>query len=761
MRAALVIFAFVITSPGLAEDAEEKLKEGHSHQGHAFNEGPRQAGPLLKDTGEVHFPITTNWEKGQAYFDQGVGQLHGFWYYEAERSFRNLLAHDPDCLMAYWGLAMANWENEKRAREFIEKGQKLREQSKATEREHRYFDAYAKFFSEEPKDKNKRKERLITDLENLIIDFPDDLEAKAFFVCHQWQFNRRGQKNGGFVSLDAMLDQIFAKSPMHPAHHYRIHLWDYKKASKAIDSAARLGSTASTIAHMWHMPGHIYDKVGRRHDAVWHQEASARLDHFHMMNTFILPDEIHNYGHNNSWLARNLGHLGDTENAVAVARALLANPRHPKLNNPDKGGTSSRYGHQTMVRLLKALELWEEALAFEKSQLITTSTNNLGLNIETFELLARASYATKDFKKLQSLTAPLTELRDGKAKEKAEAEKKARKEGIKKHGKDRKIQEGKKDPVEEAVQKAGNKFESDLKKLARLLKSISSFEVELQGDLKKAAELSPKANDPWEARRALKLGQKSDEFLEMAQNAAKSDKQEVAPLANAIVLLAQSGREDEARAAFEKLRPFSSKVNLRARPFARLAPLAQKFGYPADWRLAHQDADDVLPRPALSSLGELHWTPPMSPGFSLPDQHGKEIALSDYRGKPLILIFYLGAGCLHCTEQLTAVADRYADFEKTGLPVLAISTDPVSDLKKSQDNYSKGTIPFPIVSNDRKDIFKAYTAHDDFENEPLHGTFVLDGTGRVLWNDISADPFMNLDFLIKEAGRLLEFHQKK
>ncbi|MDB4384375.1 peroxiredoxin family protein, partial [Akkermansiaceae bacterium] len=148
-----------------------------------------------------------------------------------------------------------------------------------------------------------------------------------------------------------------------------------------------------------------------------------------------------------------------------------------------------------------------------------------------------------------------------------------------------------------------------------------------------------------------------------------------------------------------------------------------------------------------------------APGFSLPDQHQKNVSLAEYRGKPVILVFYLGAGCLHCTEQLTAMADRYSDFEKAGLPILAISTDNVANLKDSQDNYTKGDIPFPIVSDAAKNIFKQYTAHDDFEDQPLHGTFVLDGKGRMLWSDISADPFMDIDFLIKESKRLLSLHQ--
>ena len=53
-------------------------------------------------TGNVHFPITHKVEKAQKFFDQGVGQLHGFWFVEAERSFRTADALDPDrrhCLL--------------------------------------------------------------------------------------------------------------------------------------------------------------------------------------------------------------------------------------------------------------------------------------------------------------------------------------------------------------------------------------------------------------------------------------------------------------------------------------------------------------------------------------------------------------------------------------------------------------------------------------------------------------------------------------
>ena len=67
----------------------------------------------------------------------------------------------------------------------------------------------------------------------------------------------------------------------------------------------------------------------------------------------------------------------------------------------------------------------------------------------------------------------------------------------------------------------------------------------------------------------------------------------------------------------------------------------------------------------------------------------------------------------------------------------------------------EGEFPFPLVSDAELRIFKAYRVFDDFENQPLHGTFLIDRDGLVRWQDISYEPFSEVDFLLKEAKRLL------
>ena len=80
----------------------------------------------------------------------------------------------------------------------------------------------------------------------------------------------------------------------------------------------------------------------------------------------------------------------------------------------------------------------------------------------------------------------------------------------------------------------------------------------------------------------------------------------------------------------------------------------------------------------------------------------------------------------------------------------------LKDLVKSVEKFNKeGDFPFPLAADPKLEVFKKYRCFDDFENLTLHGTFLVDGDGLVRWQDISYDPFMDADFLLSEARRLL------
>ncbi len=185
--------------------------------------------------------------------------------------------------------------------------------------------------------------------------------------------------------------------------------------------------------------------------------------------------------------------------------------------------------------------------------------------------------------------------------------------------------------------------------------------------------------------------------------------------------------------------------------------MAKELGLPADWRQPLAKVGDVGNRPDLDTLGPFRWHPSEAEPWTLQDKDGKMHSLADYRGKPVVVIFYLGFGCLHCVEQLKAFAPKAEEFEKQGLSLIAISTESREALEIALKNYNKEhTYAFPLVADPEYKVFKAYRAFDDFENQPLHGTYLIDAEGRVRWHDISYEPFMNPDFVLQEAARLLD-----
>jgi tetratricopeptide (TPR) repeat protein len=222
-------------------DEVDEILAGHSYHGDVFNEGPRQQAYLMGGTGRVRFAVTTKDPQVQEFFAQGVGQLYGFWYLEAERSFRHAASLDPDCAMAYWGAAMANRRNTKRARGFIEEAVKRKD--KADEREVMYINSLDAYLKADSDEKQKRNDAYTKALENILLEYPDDLEAKALLALHLYESKT---SSTSYFAANALLQEIFDVEPMHSAHHFRIHFWDRRRPEMALASAALCGQASPT-----------------------------------------------------------------------------------------------------------------------------------------------------------------------------------------------------------------------------------------------------------------------------------------------------------------------------------------------------------------------------------------------------------------------------------------------------------------------------------------------------------------------------------
>jgi peroxiredoxin len=717
-------------------------------------------------TGNVHFPVTTKHPEVQKFIEQGVGQLFGFWYFEAERSFRHAAMLDPDCAIAYWGAAMANLSNQKRSSGFI--AEAVKRKANLDRREVMYIDAIDAYIKAGSSKKKERAEKLAADYEAIALAYPNDLEAKAFLALQLYLNKSAGVPIQSYLAADALMLEIFAKEPLHPAHHFRIHLWDAKKAENALTSAAACGQGSPSIAHMWHMPGHIYSRVKRYEDACWQQEASARVDHAHMMRDRVLPDQIHNFAHNNEWLIRNLINVGRVDDAIDLAKNMIEMPRHPKYNSLKRG--SSMYGRTRLFQVLSRYERWPDLIALAHTPYLEPTDDDLE-QIKRLRWLGTAYFQTED---LEHGEAQLTEVERRLAEQKqaqdaavAAAEAMARGDGDgagESNGNDegtktadkKKIDADKK-KIETAKANAKKPFIAKISALTKAADALKGHQAFATWDYKTAYDLLKKAGDEDSlalARVRFLAGQKSEAEADLRREVSRRAG-EVLPRAYLVDVLFQTGKIDEAAKTFEQLRKASGSIDLDSPVFKRLAAAASNLNQPEDWRLPREAPTDVGDRPDLDTLGPFRWQPSLAPQWTLKDAAGKERSLSEWHGKPVVVIFYLGYGCLHCVEQLHAFDPKYDEFRQSGIDVIAIGTDSHDSLNKALDDYTGETFQTLLMSNAGLDVFKAYRAFDDFEDQPLHGTFLIDGDGLVRWQDISYEPFMDPVFVLTEAQRLL------
>lgn len=94
-----------------------------------------------------------------------------------------------------------------------------------------------------------------------------------------------------------------------------------------------------------------------------------------------------------------------------------------------------------------------------------------------------------------------------------------------------------------------------------------------------------------------------------------------------------------------------------------------------------------------------------APDFELPDQDGRTVKLSDYRGQSVVVYFYPKADTPGCTTQACGVRDHLPDYSKAGAVVLGISPDPVAKVKKFHD---KQALNFALLADEGHRVADAY-----------------------------------------------------
>jgi peroxiredoxin Q/BCP len=123
-----------------------------------------------------------------------------------------------------------------------------------------------------------------------------------------------------------------------------------------------------------------------------------------------------------------------------------------------------------------------------------------------------------------------------------------------------------------------------------------------------------------------------------------------------------------------------------------------------------------------------------APDFELPDQDGRPLKLSDFRGAPVVVYFYPKADTPGCTTQACGVRDHHADYAAAGAVVLGISPDPVAKVKKFHEKFS---LDFALLADEDHAVAEAYGV---WVEKSMYGrkylgnertTFVVNGDGKI------------------------------
>jgi tetratricopeptide (TPR) repeat protein len=312
--------------------------------------------PLYDNLGTYHRAVTTQSAEAQQYFDQGMRLSWAFNHAEAIRAFRHASTLDPQCAMCFWGVAYALGPNinapitEDAAKEAWTAIEHARAATGVSEKEKAFIEALAKRYAADP-----RAERVPLDtayaqaMREMVARYPDDLDAATLFAqslmdTSPWNYwdlqgNPRELTNDVLRSLESVL----ARDPHHiGAIHLYIHAVEASPNPKRAEPYAdRLAGLVPGAGHLVHMPGHIYLRTGRYHDASLANDNAVKADEAYLKNNPVAGNMTYEVGyvpHNFHFFVTSASLEGRQADALKAAEEVRAKAPEAMLRDPAMGG---------------------------------------------------------------------------------------------------------------------------------------------------------------------------------------------------------------------------------------------------------------------------------------------------------------------------------------------------------------------------------------------------------------------------------------
>jgi hypothetical protein len=255
--------------------------------------------PLMEEIlGDFHFPISSNSELAQAFFDQGMQMMYAFAKLESARSFREAQIADPNCAICFWGEAWSWGSYLNGAMTTAEAPRALAALNKAlalidnaSDKEADLIHALQSRYVEnyDPATRRVQDQAYADILAGLARKYPDDLNiatlyADALFLLEERRGYRR-LEDPNVIRLHGILESVLARDITHPgACHLYVHATESTPTPElAAPCAEFLGSSIPGASHINHMPSHTWNEMGLWEEAVrantlaWHSDQKAAI----------------------------------------------------------------------------------------------------------------------------------------------------------------------------------------------------------------------------------------------------------------------------------------------------------------------------------------------------------------------------------------------------------------------------------------------------------------------------------------------------
>jgi Tfp pilus assembly protein PilF len=359
--------------------------------------------------GTVHFATSCN-EPAQQRFDRAMRYQHSFWYRESRGAFEQVLQADPQCAMAYWGIALS-WllnphvpppkDNLARGLAALQKGASLPAPSP---RERDYIHALLAFYTDhETVAHGARVRRYLEAMEALAQRYPGDDEAQiGYAITLNVAASPNDKTYANQLKGAAILEPIFTRQPRHPGvAHYLIHLYDYPPiAARGLDAAKRYAEIAPAAPHALHMPSHIFTRVGHWKESITTNSASARAakagnephDQLHAMDYMV-------YAH--LQLAQDTEARAAVDEMVAVTGyspnlrtgpyAVAASQARYMVERSDWAGAAGLRSQESRFAYVDAITRFARALGAARSGNPTAARAEMAKLVELRDALRQAN----------------------------------------------------------------------------------------------------------------------------------------------------------------------------------------------------------------------------------------------------------------------------------------------------------------------------------------------------------------------------------